>query len=148
MKISEYTNGNTPRIMVTVRVSDRFFTGTLMSRDGDQATVLVDTPQGGVTAMTGDEVAPTNSHDETEPDVPMFVEVELPAVWAPYIFYGDGSGLTDTDIGLADREVGSLTDAGLMIVDMSDEVGWGSYNGLGCEVAVYVAGPAPDWFSA
>jgi hypothetical protein len=55
MKISEYTDGSTPRIMVTVRVADRFFCGTLMSRSGDQATVLVDTPQGGVTAMTGEE---------------------------------------------------------------------------------------------
>ncbi len=56
MRISEYTDGSTPRVLVTVRVANRFYCGTLVSRDGDEATVLIDTPQGGVTAMTGYEM--------------------------------------------------------------------------------------------
>lgn len=56
MKLSEYASGDAPRTLATVLVANRFFCGTLMSRNGDEATVLIDTPQGGVTAMTGKEI--------------------------------------------------------------------------------------------
>ena len=54
MKLSEYTPET--HGLASVRVAGRFYCGTLMSRNGDQATVLIDTPQGGVTAMTGKEI--------------------------------------------------------------------------------------------
>ena len=54
--IREIMTGEAPRELVTVRVANRFFCGTLLSRTGDEATVLVDTPQGGATALTGPEV--------------------------------------------------------------------------------------------
>jgi hypothetical protein len=54
--IREIMTGQAPRELVTVRVANRFFCGTLLSRTDDEATILVDTPQGGVTAMTGPEV--------------------------------------------------------------------------------------------
>lgn len=53
MNIGKYADPKAERTLVTVRVAGRSFCGTLLSRDGDVATVLVDTPQGGVTAMTG-----------------------------------------------------------------------------------------------
>jgi hypothetical protein len=42
--------------MVTVQVANRFYCGTLLSRSETEATILVDTPQGGATTLTGPEV--------------------------------------------------------------------------------------------
>jgi uncharacterized membrane protein YgdD (TMEM256/DUF423 family) len=55
-KLSDYLSADTPRTMATVIVGSRFFCGTLLERDGDEATVIVDTPQGGACVLTGKEI--------------------------------------------------------------------------------------------
>ena len=54
--IREVMTGAVAREMVTVQVANRFYCGTLLNRSETEATILVDTPQGGATTLTGPEV--------------------------------------------------------------------------------------------
>jgi len=54
--IRQIMTGEVAREMVTVQVAHRFYCGTLLSRSETEATILVDTPQGGATTLTGPEM--------------------------------------------------------------------------------------------
>jgi len=107
MNIGKYADPKAERTLVTVRVANRFFCGTLIRRDGDTATVLVDTPQGGVTAMTGpvvdDNDTPTADTDtDTDTDERQEAMDEFPETPAmDRLVSGDESGKRDRVVAIA-----------------------------------------------
>jgi hypothetical protein len=64
--------------------------------------------------------------------------IDLPAHWAPFVFYGDATGMDDDDIAMATREINEHTQDGYVFVEAALDDTWhGPYRRLLCVMAEY-----------
>lgn len=67
----------------------------------------------------------------------MDTTIDLPVYWASAIINGDDSGLNDWDVEHMNAEITAIADAGMIVVDVSEDTFFGRYGGLGCDMATY-----------